>query len=144
MIGLEAGHQARPVLQILGLLLALIGTTHATASGAAVDAASVTLAEIDRLVEPAHCTADGQCRVADIGVRPCGGAESHRAWSTLGTDVKALQRQLRNYADQRRLQHETEGLLSTCEILPTPRTRCEQTGTKAGRCVLQRAVDGVR
>lgn len=140
----DAGRQASPVLQTLGLLLALIGTPHAGASGAAVVAASASLAEIDRLIGPAHCAADGQCRVADIGMRACGGAESHRAWSTRDTDVKALERQLRDYAHQRRLKHEAEGLLSTCDILPTPGTRCEQAGTNAGRCVLHRAADGVR
>lgn len=96
------------------------------------------MAQIDRLIGVAACQADEQCRVAEIGWRPCGGAETHRAWSPQSTDAKALQALLDRYREKRRAQHTDDGLQSNCMVLTRPAAWCAPMATpKAGRCQLQ-------
>ena len=104
-------------------------------SGAA-ERPSLTLARIDQLIGAARCDKDSQCRVAAIGDRPCGGAEGYRAWSTASTEAHALEEALRAYAEERRRWHEKLGLMSTCEIRPSPAARCERPGLQPGVCAL--------
>ena len=109
----------------------------ATAEGAkAAEAGAPALAQIDRLIGQARCTADEQCRVAGLGSRACGGPESFRAWSTQTTSATALDKQLQSYANERQRWSETAGLMSTCEMLPVPASRCEAASNQPGRCVL--------
>lgn len=129
--------QRQIVALLLGLHLSACSAPAPTAapSGAPSDP---SLAQIDRLIGVAACHADEQCRVAEIGWRPCGGADSHRAWSTKSTDAKALQALLDRYREKRRGQRTDEGLQSNCLVLPQPAAWCAPlTTTQAGRCQLQ-------
>lgn len=107
-------------------------------------AADPSLVQIGRLIGVAACRTDEQCRVTEIGWRPCGGPESFRAWSTRDTNAQALQVQLDRYAQKRRSLQEQEGLLSTCQVLPKPMARCASPTTGGpARCVLEEGT-GVR
>ena len=137
--------QTLPGLAMLVALSAQCPTAVAgPAPGRAIDAPAVALVKIDRLIGSARCTTDRQCRVAPIGLRPCGGPESHRAWSTRDTRAQLLQRSLQQHAELRRRQHEAEGLMSTCQVLPEPAVRCERANSPVGHCVLLRADDALR
>ena len=140
--------RTRRTLPGLVMLVALSGNAPTAvagpAPGSAIDAPAVALVKIDRLIGSARCTTDRQCRVAPVGLRPCGGPESHRAWSTRDTRVQALQRSLQHYAELRRHQQAAEGLLSTCQVLPEPAVRCERAASPIGHCVLLSANDAIR
>lgn len=124
----------------VSLFVAGAGCTHSDASGPAsastAEASAPALAQIERLIGPARCTSDEQCRVAGLGSRACGGPESFRAWSTQTTSAAALGKQLQAYASERQRWREKAGLMSTCEVLPVPAARCEAAGSQPGRCVL--------
>lgn len=104
------------------------------------------LARIEQLIGSAACETDSQCQAAGIGERPCGGAESYRAWSTASTQAKAMEETLLAYAQERLRWHEKVGVMSTCEIRPVPAARCERTssGAQPGRCVLSGAATELR
>ena len=129
-------------------LLAAAACVPACASGPAsapvVDAGATSLAQIERAIGAARCTADDQCRVAQIGSRGCGGPETHRAWSTLTTSAPALEALLQTHALERQRWRDKVGLLSTCEALPAPGAVCNRQGDGAGRCVLVPAGSGQR
>jgi hypothetical protein len=112
------------------------------------DAGAATLARIQALVADASCDSDAQCRAIGIGSRPCGGPEGYSAWSSRVLNEPERQ-QLRDlvarHASERRRAHEKAGLMSTCELLPVPSTRCERSPERlSGRCVLDRAEAGLR
>ena len=137
--------QTLPRLAMLVALSAQYLTAVAgPATGKAIDAPAMALVKIDRLIGSARCTTDRQCRVAPIGLRPCGGPESHRAWSTRDTRAQLLQRSLQHYAELRRRQQDAEGLMSTCQVLPEPAVRCERADSPIGHCVLLSANDAIR
>lgn len=127
------------------LLCAVVFGLHLSSCSAPVtppaNAATATdpsLVEIGRLIGVAACHTDDQCRIAEIGSRPCGGPESFRAWSKRDTNAQALQAQLDRYAQKRRSLHEKEGLQSTCQVLPRPVARCASATTGGpARCVLE-------
>lgn len=97
-----------------------------------------TLAQIRTLIGDAPCRGDAQCRVLPLGSRPCGGPESHLAWSTAATDQSALAALAGHYQDQRQREHQKSGRLSTCEVLPEPAVACVRAAAdQVGRCVLQ-------
>ena len=132
----------------LGLLATAVGGMPARAAGpasaAADDPGTKTLAQIEGLIGPAHCTSDLECRVAGIGARPCGGPESYLAWSTQTTPAEKLDPCLKDYAEQRRRWHAQSGRLSTCEFRAAPVARCLSQGSQPARCVLVPQAQGVR
>ena len=125
---------------VFALFVAGAGCMHADAtspaSAAAGEAGAPALEQIERLIGQPRCTSDAQCHVVGIGSRACGGPESFRAWSTLTTRAGALDPPLQAYASERQRWREKTGLMSTCELLPVPRARCERVGTEPGRCLL--------
>lgn len=90
----------------------------------AVDETIELRAEITRLVGPAACRSDSQCRTLPLGSKPCGGPEGYLAWSSEGTDARALEAAAVRYRDGRRLRNERLGLMSDCAVVPEPAVRC--------------------
>ena len=109
------------------------GPTPAPVARAAPGAAR--LEQVRSIIGAARCSADSQCRVLGIGTRPCGGPESHLAWSTVRTDARALEAAARAYAEERQRWHEKSGLMSTCDVRPAPGVACRRQGERA-RCTL--------
>jgi hypothetical protein len=100
---------------------------------------------VQRLIGPARCSSDAQCRVIGIGHRPCGGPERYAAWSTASTpDAQALATAVREHADARQRWHDKQGLMSTCEVLPVPAARCDRSAEGGGRCALVPAREAQR
>lgn len=100
--------------------------------------------EILRLVGTASCRSDDQCRVLPLGSKPCGGPESYLAWSTEGTDARALESLAARYAQARRARNQRLGLVSDCAIVPEPAVRCVPAAgnAAAGRCQTQSSRTG--
>lgn len=80
-----------------------------------------------------RCTADSQCQVIGIGARPCGGAESHAAYSTLTASPPKLKRLAQAHASTRRTQDSNSGRMGICMVLPEPKVQCQSV---AQRCEL--------
>ncbi|MFC0444282.1 hypothetical protein ACFOD1_03105 [Pseudidiomarina halophila] len=71
-----------------------------------------------------------QCRLAEIGHRPCGGPQYYMAYSTTALDEEALLELIAEHrALQTRFQQEND-IVGTCEVLPRP-----QLTLQGGRCV---------
>jgi hypothetical protein len=116
----------RPALAAAALLM-LAGRAAAVdpAAAAASAPASVALhARIVELVGDADCDGQGQCHVAGLGQRPCGGAESWLPWSTKSTDPRTLQDALTALAQARVAENKAAGLLSDCRFRPDPTAVC--------------------
>lgn len=87
-------------------------------------AGAASLRRIEALIGVPRCDRDEECRVADIGHRPCGGPEDFRAWSTRVSDAQVLESALERHADERRRWQAKTGELSTCVMLPRPGALC--------------------
>ena len=87
-------------------------------------------AQIDSLIGDATATAQSQCRLSALGVRPCGGPRSWLAYSLALTDSAALAGLVAVYERLDRERNEREGLMSTCELMEPPALAFEN-----GRCV---------
>lgn len=71
-----------------------------------------------------------QCRLAEVGHRPCGGPQYYMAYSTTALDEDAL---LELIAEHRALQtkfQQENDIVGTCEVLPRP-----QLTLQGGRCI---------
>jgi len=92
--------------------------------------------EIVRLIGPAACRDDSQCRALPLGSKPCGGPEGYVAWSTAATDGRQLEALAARYKDARQARNQRLGLMSDCSVVPEPAVRCvpaAEAGT-GGRC----------
>ncbi|MCK9684760.1 hypothetical protein [Scleromatobacter humisilvae] len=95
------------------------------AAGAASAPASEALrAHIVEMIGDAACDGQGQCHVAGLGRRPCGGPESWLPWSTKTTDSRALQDAVVELAKARIGENKAAGLLSDCQVRPDPSAVC--------------------
>jgi len=65
-----------------------------------------------------------------LGVRPCGGPRAYLAYSLAQTDSAELAALLAIYERLDRERNETQGLMSTCEMMVPPTLALE-----GGRCV---------
>lgn len=112
------------------------------------DATVELRAQITRLIGSAACRNDNQCRALPLGSKPCGGPEGYLAWSTEGTDVRALEAAAERYKEARRARHERLGLMSDCAVVPEPAVRCVfEPGApagSAGQCRTQALQPGSR
>lgn len=84
-----------------------------------------------KLTDDKQCTNDSQCQVLPVGHRACGGPEQYMAYSTTATDQKLLQFTQERYSKLKSEQQKRLGVVSTCQILPTPTAVCQ-----AQQCVL--------
>jgi hypothetical protein len=87
-------------------------------------------AAIDSLIGVPAADSLPQCRLAALGVRPCGGPRTYLAYSLTETDSAALAALVRVYDQLDRERNEREGLVSTCELMLPPELALE-----SGRCV---------
>jgi hypothetical protein len=95
------------------------------ATGAASAPASEALrAKVVELIGDAGCDGQGQCHVAGLGQRPCGGPESWLPWSTKATDPRVLQDAVIELAKARIGENKAAGLLSDCQVRPDPSAVC--------------------
>jgi hypothetical protein len=96
-------------------------------------------AELLRLIGPAPCRDDSQCRALPMGSKPCGGPEGYVAWSTAHTDGTKLQALAARYRDARAARNQRLGLMSDCAVVAEPLVRCVPDGANApgGRCQAQ-------
>jgi len=87
-------------------------------------------AEIDSLIGTPAASTLAECRLAALGVRPCGGPRTYLAYSLTQTDSAALAALVAVYDQLDRERNEREGLVSTCELMLPPELALE-----GGRCV---------
>ena len=85
------------------------------------------MADIRRLEREARalartegCSGAGQCAVAPVGDRPCGGPRTYVAYCRLTTDSAALFRKLDELARREREYNQKSGMVSTCEFREPP------------------------
>jgi hypothetical protein len=110
---------------ISAALLSLAGAAAAVDSAAAAaSAAADTQSRVNSLIGEAACDSQSQCRTVGIGARPCGGPESWLAWSTKGTDARALQDAVQAQAQAAREANQRSGLASDCRVRPEPTAVC--------------------
>lgn len=117
-----------PALRLLAAaaLLALAGCAPdapAAAPGRS-DASPDDAGRLQSLVGEARCESDDQCRTVGWGHKACGGPQRWVAYSTLGTDVPALERLAREHAERQRAEQERGGMVSNCAYVPDPGARC--------------------
>lgn len=98
------------------------------------------LAELDQqirsMVGMAYADTLAQCRLAEVGHRPCGGPEYYMAYSTTTVDTKVLAELIREHRELQISYQEEHGLVGTCEVIPRPQLSLYQ-----GRCVAQQTSD---
>ena len=87
--------------------------------------------EIIGLVGPARCMNLVQCRVASIGIDPCGGPAEYLVYSWLSTDKGALETKIAEYNFVQEDLQKTQQPSASCAPLPEPVAACVN-----GRCVL--------
>jgi hypothetical protein len=79
----------------------------------------------------AACTADAQCKALAFGEKACGGPAQYLAYSTQGTDVKALESLAAQHRKASVDFNKASGRMSDCMVVVEPALAC-----KAGRCVV--------
>ncbi len=88
--------------------------------------------QIDALIGHATCEMTAQCRVIAVGAKPCGGPAQYRAYSTLGTDVAALETAVARFTELSAAWNRETGAISDCAFVTPPPVACA-----SGRCVAQ-------
>jgi hypothetical protein len=98
------------------------------------------LADVQRLIGRAACTADAQCRSLALGARACGGPDAYVAWSVLGTDEAALRRAAGRYGQWQAQAQARRSVASICMVEADPGAVCARDAAAGaqslGRCVL--------
>lgn len=87
--------------------------------------------EIADLIGPARCVNLVQCRIAAIGVDPCGGAAEYLVYSWLSTDKGALETKIAEYDLLQEDLQKKQVPSASCAERPEPTAACVN-----GRCVL--------
>ena len=78
------------------------------------------LAALHKVIGPAACDSDGQCRTVAIGNRACGGPDAYLAWSVRQTDPAALQQAAARYNAAQATAQPPGARISTCEFVSDP------------------------
>lgn len=109
----------------------------AEAPGSVTDTRS-KIAELDQqirsMVGMAYADNVKQCRLAEVGHRPCGGPEYFIAYSTATVDATVLEELIREHRELQMNYQREHDVVGTCEVLPRP-----QLSLYEGRCVAQQA-----
>ena len=96
------------------------------------------IAELDQqirsLVGMAYADTVKQCRLAEVGHRPCGGPEYYLAYSITTVDENVLQELIREHRDLQMSYQREHDVVGTCEVLPRPLLSLYE-----GRCVAQQS-----
>ncbi len=106
------------------------------------DVGTALHAKVQRLIGPARCTADAQCRSLPLGSRACGGPDSFVAWSVRATDAPALKRAAQRYTLWQAQAQQLSGAQSICMVEVDPGATCVRPAapttapSATGRCML--------
>jgi hypothetical protein len=97
-------------------------TPPAGEQGAASDSTTLARleAEVRALARADGCEAAGECRVAPLGARPCGGPRDYLVYCARRTDSVALFRKLGELQRAEQAYNERQGLMGTCEFRTPP------------------------
>lgn len=87
--------------------------------------------EITEMIGPARCINLVQCRIAAIGVRPCGGPAEYVVYSWISTDKGDIETKIAEYNFLQEDFQKNQQVAGTCVVLPEPAAACVN-----GRCVL--------
>ncbi|HET8816814.1 MAG TPA: hypothetical protein VFM61_05130 [Pseudidiomarina sp.] len=87
--------------------------------------AGAKLAEMNNairsMVGVAAATNLSQCRMLEVGARPCGGPEYYIAYSTENVDPETIETMAEEYTELRRWLNEEQQMMGTCEVIPEPK-----------------------
>ncbi|RUO74442.1 hypothetical protein CWI80_03630 [Pseudidiomarina sediminum] len=101
-----------------------------------VVATAATVAELDQqirsMVGMAYAEDFAQCRLAEVGHRPCGGPQYFIAYSTASVDEKTLLSLIDEHRQLQQDYQQKHGVVGTCEVLQRP-----SLAYVDGRCVAQ-------
>ncbi|RUO61821.1 hypothetical protein [Pseudidiomarina insulisalsae] len=98
------------------------------------------LAELDQqirsMVGMAYAENIEQCRLAEVGHRPCGGPQYYMAYSTATVDEAVLQELINEHLQLQIAYQRDHDIVGTCEVIPRPAVTLQ-----GGRCVAVSASD---
>ncbi len=81
--------------------------------------------ELRRMVKTPSADRPEQCKIVEMGHKPCGGPERYLLYSQktmTGDEEAAFLEKLRQYNELSRLRMEKSGMVSDCQVLPKPTT----------------------
>lgn len=97
---------------------------------------AATVAEMDQqirsMIGMAYAEDFSQCRLAEVGHRPCGGPAYYIAYSTSSVDEQALLTLIKEHREQQIAYQRKHDVVGTCEMITRP-----SLGYVDGRCVAQ-------
>ena len=104
-------------------------------AAAASDSATLVRleAEARALARAEGCEAAGDCRVAPVGARPCGGPRDYLVYCARRTDSAALFRKLEELQRAEQSNNERQGLMGTCEFRTPPGVTLTAGACRAAR-----------
>ena len=89
-------------------------------------------AKIDRLIGTASCEQEVECQSIAFGVKPCGGPWKYKVYSTRGSDVSTLKREIDAYKTENEALNKKYGLGSDCRFVSPPAVACRDGVCVAG------------
>lgn len=90
--------------------------------------------DIRELVGVPYADNLSQCRLLEVGSRPCGGPEYYMAYSTKNTDPDVIRPLVDSYSELQSWFHQEHDIMGTCEVIPEPNLTISN-----GICVAQPA-----
>jgi len=98
--------------------------TTARASSSAPESDSAAVARLERealaLAHNDGCDSAGQCRVAPVGAKACGGPRYWITWCPITTDSAALYDKLEELRAAEATYNQVHGVVSDCSVVPPP------------------------
>lgn len=77
--------------------------------------------ELRRYVGVPYADGLSQCRMAEVGARPCGGPDYYLPYSLATTDEFVVVRMVQRYSDLKRELNQKQQLMGTCEVIAPPK-----------------------
>lgn len=76
--------------------------------------------DIRELVGVPYADDLSQCRLMEVGSRPCGGPEYYLPYSTKSVDPEVLKPLVDSYTELQSWFHDEHEVMGTCEVIPEP------------------------
>jgi hypothetical protein len=131
-------------LATLALAACAADTTAPPATPAPAAKTSAELMEpIKALIGEAECDHPSQCFAVPVGAKACGGPAGFLAWSSKGTDQKALLAAVQTQAEAQKAENAKSGLASDCRMITQMQATCRPRSGD-GKKVCQLGQGGVR
>ena len=92
--------------------------------------------QIRSMVGMAYAEDAKQCRLAEVGHRPCGGPDYYLGYSTSTVDAEVLAKLINEHRQLQQAYQQEFGIMGTCEVIPRPVVTLQ-----GGRCVAVHASD---